>query len=398
MPQPTLKMGVVGMGRAFTIMVPTFVKDPRLELVAGADPRAEARAQFEEDFNGKSYEALEPLLDDTDIDAVYLATPASGHLQQIDAIANAGKHILIEKPLALTLPECQSIIELVRNAGVQLIVGHSHSFDLPIRRTHEIITGGTVGDLRMVTALNFTDFMYRARRPDELITAEGGGVVFSQAAHQIDIIRLLGGGLVTSVRAATGNWDPARPSEGAYNALLTFENGVTATAVYSGYAHFDTDELMDWTGEGGAPKDPDTYWTARDNLAKRTASIPEAELKASQNYGGANYVPWTDDELSTRWYQHFGTLIVSCEKADLRPMPWGVAIYGNSERRKDMLPRPAVPRAEVIDELTAAIFHGTPPRHSGEWAMASLEVCLAILESARLQKEIVLQHQCSVSS
>ena len=153
---------------------------------------------------------------------------------------------------------------------------------------------------------------------------------------------------------------------------------------------------MDWTGESGSPKDPEAYWTARDTLAKRTASTPEAELKASQNYGGANYVPWTEDNLSTRWYQHFGTLIASCDKADLRPMPWGVAIYSDTERRKDMLPRPAVPRAEVIDEFATAIYDGTPPRHSGPWAMASLELCLAILESAQEQKEIILQHQCPV--
>ena len=70
----------------------------------------------------------------------------------------------------------------------------------------------------MMTALNFTDFMYRPRRPDELDTARGGGAFPSQAAHQIDILRLLGGGQVTSVRAMTGAWDTDR-TEGAYSAL-----------------------------------------------------------------------------------------------------------------------------------------------------------------------------------
>ena len=105
-----------------------------------------------------------------------------------------------------------------------------------------------------MTALNFTDFMYRPRRPDELDTARGGGVVFSQAAHQIDILRLLGGGQVTSVRAMTGAWDTDRNTEGAYSALLTFEDGLVATAVYSGYAHFDSDEFLDWQGELGISK------------------------------------------------------------------------------------------------------------------------------------------------
>jgi len=70
-------------------------------------------------------------------------------------------------------------------------------------------------------------------RVKELVTERGGGVLFSQGAHQVDIVRLLGGGRVASVRALTGAWDPVRPSEGAYAALLTFENGAFATIAYS---------------------------------------------------------------------------------------------------------------------------------------------------------------------
>ena len=65
---------------------------------------------------------------------------------------------------------------------------------------------------------------------------------------------------------------------------------------------------------------------------------------------------------------------MSCERADLRPMPNGVMIYQNGAARLDPLPPPAVPRAEVIDELYAAVVSGTPPLHDGAWAMATLEV------------------------
>ena len=60
--------------------------------------------------------------------------------------------------------------------------------------------------------------------------------------------------------------------------------------------------------------------------------------------------------------------------------------------------RPDVPRAEVVDELYDAIVHRSAPLHSGQWAMASLEVCLAILQSAREQREITLAHQVAVPS
>ena len=107
--------------------------------------------------------------------------------------------------MALTIEDAQQIIKIVREAGIYLIVGHSHGFNQPIQRTRELIVNGTYGPLQMLTALNYTDFMYRPRRPDELITKKGGGVVFSQAAHQNDIIRILGGGRVRIVRANTGN-------------------------------------------------------------------------------------------------------------------------------------------------------------------------------------------------
>src|SRR5205823_7610551 len=105
----------------------------------------------------------------------------------------------------------------------------------------------------------------RPRRPEELVTASGGGVVLSQGAHQVDIVRLLGGGRVATVRAVTGAWDAQRPTEGAYAALLCFDGGVFASLTYSGYAHFDADEFCGGIGELGAAKEPASYGAARRN-------------------------------------------------------------------------------------------------------------------------------------
>jgi phthalate 4,5-cis-dihydrodiol dehydrogenase len=74
-------------------------------------------------------------------------------------------------------------------------------------------------------------------------------------------------------------------------------------------------------------------------------------------------------------------------------LPDGVMIYGDTEARLEPLPKPAVPRAEVIDEVYAAIVEGKAPRHDGRWAMATLEVCLAMLASARSGREVTLEHQ-----
>jgi phthalate 4,5-cis-dihydrodiol dehydrogenase len=194
-------------------------------------------------------------------------------------------------------------------------------------------------------------------------------------------VRLLAGARVQRVRAMTGAWDAARPTEGAYAALLGFDNGSFANLVYSGYAHFDSDEFAGWVGEMGAQKDPASYGAAR-----RALRGDEMRLKDERNFGG----PAFKAPASQVAHQHFGEVIVSCERADLRPLASGVMIYGDHEQRLDALAPPRVPRAEVIDELYAAVIGGRPPLHGGEWAMATLQVCLALLRSAAEQREIVL--------
>ena len=377
-----LKLGVAGLGRGFTLMLPTFRRDPRVTLVAAADARPEARARFASDFSAKAYDRVEALCADPAVDVVYVATPHQFHAAHATLAARAGKHVLVEKPMAITLEECAAMIEAARAARVHLVVGHSHSFNAPILRARSLIDSGEYGEARLITALNYTDFVHRPRRPEEFDTAQGGGVVFSQGAHQIDIVRMLARSRVTRVRSVVGAWDPARPMDGAYGTFLTFENGAAATLTYSGYGHFQGDEFQDWIGEMGDRKEP--------GASRRMAfadPADEAALKQSRNYGGINF-PETNAEPHA--HQSFGTVIVSCERADLRPLPTGVMIYRNGEGRLDPLPVPKVPRAEVIDELYAAVVNGIAPTHSGEWAMATLEVCLAMLQSARENREVTL--------
>ena len=387
-----IRLGVAGLGRAFTLMLPTFAADPRIALTAATDLRPEARRRFEADFKAPTYDTIEALCEDPTVEAIYIATPHQMHAGHVVAAAARGKHVLVEKPIAIRLDECRTMIEAVRSAGVQLVVGHSHSFNAPILHARKLIDSGAYGAVRMIHALNYTDYMVRPRRPEELDTAQGGGVIFSQGAHQIDIVRLLGGGRVRSVRAMTGNWDRTRPTEGAYSALLSFADGVFASCTYSGYAHFDSDEFMGHIGEMGLPKDPARYGAMRKALRAASSAEEESALKAARNYGGSAYAP-PGAPAADRRHQHFGSIIVSCERADLRPMPDGVMIYDDDQVRLDPVPVPPVPRAEVIDEFHDAVIHGTPPLHDGEWSCATLEVCLAILQSSQAQSEITLRHQ-----
>jgi phthalate 4,5-cis-dihydrodiol dehydrogenase len=385
-----LNLGVIGLGRAFTLMLPTFASHPLIAMVAASDPRPNARARFAEEFGAKVYEDAAALCADPKVQAVYIASPHQFHVDHLKLAAAHGKHVLIEKPMALTVDDCRKMIEAAKTAGIQLLVGHSHSYDLPYLRTREMIRSGTYGRVRMINALNFTDFLYRPRRPEELDTRAGGGVVFSQAAHQVDIVRLLAGTRAKSVRAFTASWDPSRPTEGAYNAQISFEDGAFASLTYSGYAHFDTDEFMGWWSELGIKRDGDvSYGRSRQALRKAKTAADEIAMKNRRAYGPAGRDAFRPDGDFS--HNHFGLVVVSCEHADLRPIPQGVMVYGDDTRTIEELAAPQIPRSEVVDELYDAAVSGRPPLHSGEWGLATTEICLAILASAG--RVVDLQHQ-----
>jgi phthalate 4,5-cis-dihydrodiol dehydrogenase len=385
-----VRLGVVGLGRAFTLMLPTFVRHPAITLVACVDPRIDARECFMRDFGGRAYGSVDQIAADPEVEALYLASPHQFHVEHVQIAARSGKHVLVEKPMALRLEDCRSMIAAADAAGIHLIVGHSHSFDQPYLTTRALIDSGEFGEVKMIQAINCTDYLYRPRRPEELVTAEGGGAVFSQAPHQVEIVRLLAGSEVSTVRAVTGIWDPRRPTEGAYTAFLTFANGVAASLSYNGYGHFDTDALSGWIGEMGQARDPESYGRARRSLRTIRTVADEIALKDARAYGTSVTASSVREAAPPIGYNHFGMVLVSCERGTLRPMPTGIEIYGDEAKCFAKLPGPTVPRHEVIDELVAAVLEGKPPLHSGRWGMATLEVCLALLRSSTENRELRL--------
>jgi phthalate 4,5-cis-dihydrodiol dehydrogenase len=188
----------------------------------------------------------------------------------------------------------------------------------------------------------------------------------------------------------TGSWDPQRPTEGAYAALLAFTDGAFATITYSGHGRYDSDELCEDVGELGQAKDPAGYGRARRALALAHGAQGEVEAKNARNYGGSAYGRGGDE---APWHEHFGLVIASCERADLRPTPKGVWIFEDAQKRFEPLGKPLVPRTEVIDELCDAIDSGRDGIHRGEWGRATLEACLAMLQSARERRDVALQRQ-----
>jgi len=385
-------VGVIGLGRGFVLMLPAFRADQRVRLVAACAPREESRTAFRAEFGGSAYPDVESLCADPQVEIVYVATPHELHCEHVIAAAKAGKHVFVDKPIAITLEDATRMVEACREAGVQLIVGPSHSFDAPVALARQLIESGDYGRVRMINAFNYTDFLYRPRRPEELQTEKGGGVLFSQGVHQIDIVRLLAGGMAERVFAMTGKWDADRPTEGAYSALVSFAGGVFASLTYSGYAHFDSDEWMGWTGELGNEKDPKAYGDARRKLKSVASPEEEIKLKSARTYGSG------DMPKPASRYEHFGPIIVSCDGADLRLTPEGVHVYGDTEREFKAAPDLLYPRKEVIDAVVATVRDGEPPAQTGAWGLASLEICRAILSAAESGMPVTLEHQTGLET
>jgi phthalate 4,5-cis-dihydrodiol dehydrogenase len=101
-----IRLGVAGLGRAFAVTAPA-LRDPRVEVVAGADPRAEARERFTQDYGARAHPNVEDLCADPAVEVVYVATPHQFHAAHTRLACARGKHVLVEKPMALTLEACR---------------------------------------------------------------------------------------------------------------------------------------------------------------------------------------------------------------------------------------------------------------------------------------------------
>jgi phthalate 4,5-cis-dihydrodiol dehydrogenase len=388
---PTLRVAIAGLGTAGCMMLPAVLKHPHLQLTAAADIDAEPLEHFQRDFQVEIHRHVADLCRSPHVDAIYLATPTHLHTEHALTAMQEGKHVVLEKPMALTLDDAEVMIQTAERYGVQLVVGHSHSFERPIRAMREIVRSGELGRLRMLHNWYFTDWMYRPRHAGELDTRLGGGVTFRQGSHQFDIIRMIGGGLVRSVRAMTGVWDAQRPTEGSHVVYLEFEDGTPATAVYSGYDRFHTSELTFGVGEQGQLADLSTYGRSRQALR----ALPGVEAEVSLKRASAQYGSRRSRQAAgaTPHPPFYGITLVSCEYGDLRQSADGLTIYGKHDKRSLPLATDETGRDAVVRELYEAVVHQRPPVHSGRWGKANLEVCLAVLESAQRRQEMLLSHQ-----
>jgi phthalate 4,5-cis-dihydrodiol dehydrogenase len=401
-----LRMAMIGLGQGAAGTLPALDAMPEIDLVAGADLNPAMRAGFAGHYpHARVYASVAAACADPNVEAVWIATPNRFHCDHAIEAMRAGKHVIVEKPMAISLEEADRMVEVAAREGVTLLAGHTRSLSIWNRAMRRIILSGAIGALRAVHVRAYTDWMIRPRTPDELDPQHGGGIVFRQGPHQIDTVRLLGGGMLRSVRGMTGQWLDARPIPGYFTAYLEFEDGTPATIMHNGYGYFAMASLYPWVREKRGYSDADRAALRRD--LERGVRDESAD-KERYRVGGAHDpvagakaqpatpYPWNPFDL--------GPVEVACERGMLMPAQWGLTVYGDDGPRElDLRPlqRPEPDPSgglsiAILEEFHAAVILGKPAYHTAAWGRATLEASLAVMQSAAERREITLTRQVAM--
>lgn len=381
-----LRVGIAGLGVASTQVLPAFHNNTRFALAAGADIREDVRAEFAARYGRPALASVGDLAARDDVDVIWIATPNTLHAEHTVIAAERGKHVICEKPIAVTLAECDRMIKVAADNGVRFLQGHSKIYQAPMRKMREIIKSGRLGRVLQIQSSNYNDWLQRPRLAAELDVQKGGGIVYRQGPHMVDIVRFLGGGLVKSVRGIAGRGDQNFDTYGHFSALLEFEAGTVATLTFNGYGLFDVTELTWEIGESGFPQSGARRFPGYRERLKGPADAERKSNVAQQRNSDGKA------DRSQRRQPFFGLTIVFCESGVIRQSPDGLFIYTEGGREEISCGESGAREAELV-ELADALKAGRPVFPDGQWGKATLEVCLAIMESGRTCKEIKMSAQ-----
>ena len=292
-----LRVGVLGIGVSGARVARAMSTMPETELVAAGDTREKVQYDFNERYGTPVYGSAEELCADPNVEALWISTPNQFHAEHAILAAQHGKHIIIEKPIAISMAEAERMLDAVEANGVTMVCGHTQSYTPRARKVLAILRSGELGRLCAMNVWAYTDWMLRPRTAVDLDPAQGGGIPYRQAPHQVDTLRILGGGMVRSVRGMTGQWMPERTIPGYYSAYMEFEDGTPVTLLHNGYGFFNTAELAPWESERSNAT-PESRGEIRKGL--RSGTWDEEAAKQERYLGGRRETEEADREGGER--------------------------------------------------------------------------------------------------
>ena len=235
-PQRPLGVAIVGLGMIASTHAVALSAIPAARLVGVFDGVTEATRSFASRYGVRGFASLEEMLDDPSVDIVSVCTPHPTHAAIAVAAAERGRHVLVEKPMAPTLADCDAMLAAADRRGVRLGVVSQRRWYEPVRRVRDAIARGAIGDpiLATVTLLGWRDEAYYKMAPWRgTWSGEGGGVLVNQASHHLDLLRWLMGPAVE----VFGHWanmnHPSIEVDDTAVAVLRFASGALGTIVLS---------------------------------------------------------------------------------------------------------------------------------------------------------------------
>ena len=226
-----VRWGVIGAGGiADRRTIPGLLLAENAKLVALMDVDLENTKKLAEKHGAKrAYDCVDELLKDAEIDAVYIASPVVNHYEQTKRAALAGKHILLEKPLALSIKEGEELIQLCRQQNVLFASGLMMRFHAYHVKAKELVADGVLGTIvsaRAQLTCWYPDMPGTWRQSK---SSAGGGALMDMGVHCIDLLQYIIGDEVVSVSALAGTKTFSYDVEDSATVLMQFKNGAYAT-------------------------------------------------------------------------------------------------------------------------------------------------------------------------
>jgi len=281
--------GVVGLGvHAVGRMLPALSRARQARLVCVHSRRQSVTRDIAAQYGARSYETFDGVLGDPEVQVVYLATPHDLHAEQTLRCAAAGKHVLVEKPMALSAEDAAAMVQACAQAGVKLYIGFHLRFHPAHQQARAIVASGEIGDIVWAGA-QWTSF----RDPDVGWRLEpnrsGGTLLTARGVHLIDLIRHVCG---TEFRAINGLSDGLRPEHPADD--LTAAIGTLASG---GFVHLACSRLVP-----GASNGLDVYGTRGTVICRDTIGAePKGTLTVSIGSGEQFFSYDTCDVLAAEF-------------------------------------------------------------------------------------------------
>lgn len=231
-----LKIGVVGAGIISNSHINAIKSNDECCLVAITDIVLDRAKELAEKNNVSYYTDYKEMCKSEKLNAVILNLPHYLHCEVSVYFLNKGIHVLVEKPMANTVEECDKMIDAAKKNNVKLAVGHIQRFFSSTIKVKEIIENETYGKLCMITEVR-NIFYFNENRPKWFLSKEkaGGGIVMNYMAHTLDKIFYLIGNKVTQVSSNCANFLDGYTVEGNAQILLKLENHLSANITFCGY-------------------------------------------------------------------------------------------------------------------------------------------------------------------